>query len=124
MPEGQQGCKGSGGGLCPRIQGANPRTPRDIGSIEQRAALPPEEGARVSFPGWFRQVSSQNGERFWALVLPDRPVVSSGHLGKLRSWRRIELVKNRDPQDAVGMPLTQDCGSSPAVVSWFLSFNE
>lgn len=92
--------------------------------MSRELELLPEEGARVSFPGWFRQVSSWNGERFWALVLLDRPVVSSGHLGKLGSWKKIELVKNRDPQDAVGMPLTQDCGSSPAVVSWFSSFNE
>ena len=39
--------------------------------------MPPEEGARLSFPDWFHHVNSWNGERFWALVVPDMPVVSS-----------------------------------------------
>lgn len=108
----------------PKDSGGQSKDPQRQGALSRELELLPKEGARVSFPGWFHQVSSWNGERFWALVLPDRPVVSSGHLQKLRSWKRIELVKNRDPQDAVGMPLTQDCGSSPAVVGWFSSFNE
>lgn len=78
------GVQGFGGDCAQGFRGPIQGPPETLGSIEQRDALSPE-GARVSFPDWFRQVNSWNGERFWALVLPDRPVVSSGHLGKLRS---------------------------------------
>ena len=72
MLKGQQGCKGSGGGLCPRIQGANPRTPRDVGSIEQRAGAAPRRRGKGELP-WLVPPSEQ---------LEWRKVLGSGFAGQ------------------------------------------
>ncbi|KAJ8791953.1 hypothetical protein J1605_004178 [Eschrichtius robustus] len=103
------------GGVWTRGRSKDPQ--RYCGALSGETQLPPCTAASRGRGGGELSLArsakygSLNGERSWALVLPDTPVVSPQS-----PWKRVELRKGKDIQDAVGMHLTQDYGNSPGVV--------